>query len=138
MANIIKVQGFENIYQADDFQADVDKMFGKNREQKRKFLSWLDVKLGILDTLGKDAFVLDSIHYKLLEETHPNLYEIRHPRSVLNERYIYAYCDGDDILLLAAFKEKNTSDFRSAINRAERILRELEEMNDGFEKTGTK
>ena len=56
----------------------------------------------------------------------PKLYAIRHPRSQINERYIYVYVDGESIILLTAFKEKNTHDYRSAIARAKRILIELE------------
>jgi len=59
--------------------------------------------------------------------SNPNLYAIRHPHSQINERYIYVYADGETAVLLTAFKEKRTSDYQSAIARAETIFAELED-----------
>ena len=62
----------------------------------------------------------------LRETRNPNLYAMRHPHSQINERYIYAYSDGESTILLTAFKEKSVRDYKLAIRRAQRLLAELE------------
>ena len=127
---IEKVLGFNRIYQTVKFPDDFEAMFGKNKGEQKRYLSWLYTWLTILDEQGLNALTLQQFEH--LENTKdPHLYALRHPHSQINERYIYVYVDGEAAILLTAFKEKDKSDYRTAISRAERIYKELEENENG-------
>ncbi len=119
------MSGYDRIFKVDSFSDEVDDLFGKNKGERHRFLNWLDKQLHILDEMGIDA--THSEQFEVLTNTDPTLYAIRHPKSKLNERYIYIYCEGEDILLLTAFKEKSGSDYRKAIDHAYDIIKKLEE-----------
>jgi len=123
---IQKLVGFSRIYQAECFPDEVRAMFGKSTGEIDRYLKWLYTWLSVLDCDGKNALNLEQFEH-LKGTNNPNLYAIRHPRSKINERYIYLYNDDESTILLTAFKEKNTRDYRSAIVRAERIFAELED-----------
>ena len=55
------------------------------------------------------------------------LYAIRHPHSIMNERYLYVYMDDESAVLLTAFMEKDKKDYNAAIKRAQNIYSKLEE-----------
>ena len=101
-------------------------MFGKNTGEMDRYLKWLYTWLSVLDHEGMNALNLEQFEH-LKGTTDPSLYAIRHPHSQINERYLYFYTDDESTILLTAFKEKNTSDYQSAIARAERIIEELED-----------
>ena len=122
---IQKLIGFNRIYQAECFPDEVDKMFGKSAGDKKRYLKWLYTWLSILDSDGMCAMNLEQFE-QLKGTSNPNLYAIRHPHSQINERYIYIYADEESAILLTAFKEKDASDYLSAIARAEHIIAELE------------
>ncbi|MCL1829208.1 MAG: hypothetical protein FWG32_06910 [Oscillospiraceae bacterium] len=122
---IQKLTGFNRIYQAECFPDDVDKMFGKSTGDKKRYLRWLYTWLSILDCDGMSVLNLEQFE-QLKGTSNPNLYVIRHSHSQINERYIYMYADEDSAILLTAFKEKDASDYQSAITRAEHIIAELE------------
>lgn len=124
--DIQKLAGFNRIYQADCFESEVNAMFGKSSGEKKRYLKWLYTWLSVLDKEGMAALNLEQFEH-LKDTDNPNLYAIRHPHSQINERYIYVYADGESTILLTAFKEKDTRDYRSAIARAERIFTELED-----------
>ena len=88
-------------------------------------MKWLYTWLSVLDSDGMSAFNLEQFEH-LKGTSNPTLYAIRHPHSQINERYIYVYADGESVILLTAFKEKNVRDYQSAIARAEHIFTELE------------
>jgi len=122
---IQKLAGFERIYQAECFPDEIKAMFGKSTGEMNRYLKWLFTWLSVLDSEGMSALNLEQFeHLKGTED--PNLYAIRHPHSKINERYIYIYADNESAILLTAFKEKSTSDYRSAIVRAENIVKQLE------------
>ena len=123
---IQKLVGFNHIYQAECFPDEVKAMFGKNTGDMRRYLKWLYTWLSVLDNEGMDALNLEQFEH-LKSTDNPNLYAIRHPHSMINERYIYVYADGENVILLTAFKEKNKSDYQSAIKRAENIYTQLED-----------
>ena len=123
--NIQKLEGFKRIYQAECFPEEVDKMFGKSKGEKKRYIKWLITWLSVLDTDGMSALNLEQFEH-LKGTSTPHLYAIRHPHSKINERYIYVYADEEQSILLTAFKEKNTGDYQSAITRAENIYKELE------------
>lgn len=123
---IEKLEGFKRIYQAECFPGDVETLFGKNKGERKRYLSWLYTWLTILDEQGMDALAL--LQFEHLQDTdNPHLYAIRHPRSQINERYIYVYADGEAAILLTAFMEKSKEDYKPAIARATRIFSELAE-----------
>jgi hypothetical protein len=126
LLEIQKIVGFNRIYQAECFPAEVDAMFGKSSGEKRRYLQWLYAWLSILDDSGIEALSLEQFEH-LKNTDNPHLYAIRHPHSQINERYIYVYADEESAILLTAFKEHDKRDYESAIARATRIYTELEE-----------
>ena len=124
--DIQKLAGFNRIYQAECFPDEVNRMFGKSTGEKNRYMKWLYTWLSVLDSDGKNALNLEQFEY-LMGTDNPHLYAIRHPHSKINERYIYMYADEESAILLTAFKEKSTSDYQSAIVRAENIFARLEE-----------
>lgn len=80
----------------------------------------------MLDEKGMAALELEQFEH-LRNTKNPALYAIRHPHSRINERYIYVYADGESVILLTAFKEKNAADYKSKIAQAIRIFNELED-----------
>ena len=122
---IQKLTGFSRIYQAECFPDELSKIFGKNSGEMKRYIKWLYVWLSVLDNDGINVLNLEQFEY-LKGTINPKLYAIRHPRSKINERYIYVYIENENVVLLTAFKEKNKSDYKSAIARAESIFKELE------------
>jgi len=130
--NILKTQkllNFNRIYQAECFPCEVDKMFGKSTGDKNRYLRWLEDRLLFLDKRGMSVLNLEQFEH-LKGTQNPKLYAIRHPRSILNERYIFVFTLGQKSILLTAFKEKSTKDYQVAIKRAESIYAELEEYHE--------
>ena len=123
---IQKLVGFDRIFQAECFPDEVRKMFGKNTGEMSRYIKWLYTWLSVLDREGMKALSLEQFEH-IKNTSNPNLYAIRHPHSQINERYLYIYADGESAILLTAFKEKSTSDYQSAITRAEHIYAELED-----------
>ncbi len=124
--DIQKLSGFNRIYQAECFEAEVSAMFGKSTGDKKRYLKWLYTWLSVLDSDGMATLNLEQFEH-LKDTNNPNLYAIRHPHSQINERYIYVYADSESTILLTAFKEKDARDYKAAISRAERIFAELED-----------
>ncbi len=121
---LIKTEGFENIYQVDQFE----KEFKKIAKKDTRYYEWLFAKLSVLEKMGMEALKLES--FEPLPSTNPKLYSIRYPHSPLNPRVIYIYVNGNEIHLLTAFKEsskKTNSDYESAIKIAHERLKYLEE-----------
>ena len=121
---LIKTEGFENIYQVDQFE----KEFKKIAKKDTRYYEWLFAKLSVLEKMGMKALKLES--FEPLPSTNPKLYSIRYPHSPLNPRVIYIYVNGNEIHLLTAFKEsskKTNSDYESAIKIAHERLKYLEE-----------
>jgi hypothetical protein len=84
----------------------------------------------VLDEQGSYALSLQQFE-RLQNTKDPPLYALRHPHSQINERYIYVYADDDAVILLTAFKEKDSDDYAPAIARAKRVFSELEEDDNG-------
>jgi phage-related protein len=124
--DIQKLKGFSRIYQAECFPDEVKAIFGKSTGEMKRYLKWLYTWLSVLDLEGMSALNLEQFEY-LIDTKNPNLYAIRHPHSQINERYIYFYADDESVILLTAFKEKNTTDYNSAIARAKYVYAQLED-----------
>ena len=123
---IQKVVGYNRIYQAECFPDEVKALFGKNKGEMRRYLKWLYAWLHILDTEGLDALNYEQFEH-LKGTENPHLYAIRHPHSIINERYLYIYMDDEATVLLTAFMEKDSKDYSAAIKRAQIIHTKLEE-----------
>ena len=93
---------YKRIYKVDSFANDLDKVFGKNQGERHRYLNWLSKQLYILDEIGIHATYAKQ--FEVLKDTDPKLYALRYPHNGLNERYICIYCDGEDVLLLTAFR----------------------------------
>jgi len=124
-----KLAKFIRIYQAECFPGEVNKMLGKNTGDKVRYLNWLNDQLLILDKMGMFALNLEQFEH-LKGTKNPKLYAIRHPHSKINERYLFLFSFGEKTILLTAFKEKNTGDYKSAVLRAENICANLEECHE--------
>lgn len=121
---LIRTEGFKNIYEVEQFQ----KEFKKIAKNDKRYYDWLLVKLAMLEEKGMEALKLES--FEPLPHTNPKLYSIRYPHSPLNPRAIYVYANGNEIYLLTAFKEsskKSNSDYDSAIKTAHDRLKYIEE-----------
>ena len=126
LLELIKTEGFEKIYEVEQFE----KEFKKIAKRDRRYYDWLIAKLSVLEDKGMEALRLES--FEPLPRTDPKLYSIRYPHSPLNPRVIYIYAKGDEIYLLTAFKEsskKSNSDYDSAIEVAHKRLKYIEECN---------
>jgi hypothetical protein len=121
---IIALEGFSRIYVAEVFTEDFEKMFKKSKGQMGRYAMWLASALSILDSAGIMALKYNQFEY-LQDTDNPNLYSIRHPKSEINDRYLYVYEGGDKIILLTVFKEKSTGDYKNAIKRANNIYKSL-------------
>lgn len=99
---IQKLTGFSRIYQAECFPDEVNKLFGKNTGDKKRYLKWLFAWLSVLDNDGKSALNLEQFE-QLKGAINPYLYVIRHPHNQINERYIYIYADEDCTVFLTAY-----------------------------------
>jgi len=130
MIEIQKLHGFNRIYQAECFPSEFSDVFGKNKGEQARYLKWLYTWLVVLDREGMRALELSQFEH-LQDTENPRLYAIRHPHSKINERYIYIYEDGEAAILLTAFMEKSSNDYKAAIIRAKNIIKELEETDDG-------
>lgn len=118
--NLYKFDKFEHIYGVDRFEKEFSKMVDerlKDSPPYPRFQKWLIGRLNILDRMGKNAIKLEG--FEKLDSDNPELFSIRFPHSKLNPRVIYACIEGDDIILLTAFKEENAKgDYRNAMKRA--------------------
>lgn len=124
LLELLKTEGFENVYEVDQFQ----KEFAKITKKNRRYYDWLRAKLAMLEKKGMEALKMES--FETLPYTNPKLYSIRYPHSRLNPRVIYVYANRNEIYLLTAFKEsskKGNSDYDSAIKVANDRLKYIEE-----------
>ncbi|MBR4490579.1 type II toxin-antitoxin system RelE/ParE family toxin [bacterium] len=116
---ILKTDGFENIYEVDRFQ----KEFREVTNDEKRYSKWLIARLTELDLSGIEVIRMEA--YEALK-TNPKLYVIRYPHSKLNLRIMFVFVNSNEILLLNAFKEsskKSNSDYLSAIAIAQKRLR---------------
>lgn len=64
---------------------------------------------------------IDLPEFEKIKDTN-RIYSIRHPETPMNVRILYYVSDGGEIILLTAFLEKNSGDYRNSIQRAEKRL----------------
>ncbi|HCT17392.1 MAG TPA: hypothetical protein DIW36_08480 [Ruminococcaceae bacterium] len=112
---LVKVEGFEHIYQIDRFE----KEFTDIADGDIRYKKWLIRSLEMLESMGMAALKLEN--FEMVSKDDPKIYSIRYPHSKLNPRVLYIYVDRDGACLLTAFKESSknrSSDYEHAINRA--------------------
>lgn len=123
-----KVSGFERVYQADCFQSDFLKLFGKSKNAVNRHWKYLYRCIRRLDQDGLHVLTEEQFEY-INGTNNPKLYAIRHPHSILNERYIFFANTGRTFILLTAFKEKSGKDYYAPnIERANNIIAQLEDI----------
>lgn len=125
--DILKVDGFNNIYQVDCFQTEFLKTV-KERPKKQgiksRYQDWLVRSLAILDELGFNALSLPA--FEKLNDT-DRIYSIRYTKSIKNPRVLFVFFDGRNIILLTSFLEKSKADYDKALEVAKNRLRLIKE-----------
>lgn len=124
---ILRNTMFSKIYEVDCFQKEFKELAKEKLSLSPPFpryQRWLISSLMNLEEYGMEALKLKN--FEKLESVKPNLYSIRYPQSRLNPRVLYVYLAEGEILLLAAFKEKNESDYNRNIKLAKQRLKLLD------------
>ena len=133
--DIIKVSEYNNIYACGLFVDEKVGLYRKNPTDAKRYSKWLHRQLGYLDTIG--LTVLDD-HPKTFEKLSggkEKIYAIRWKEFSGNPRILFFTIveegEADIFVLLAAFKEGKTGDYKRYIpvaqERMKQILLELKE-----------
>ena len=104
-----------------EFRKAVDEPW-KEKEPWERYQKKLIQDLTVLDQEKESA--IDLQQFEKLNGV-DRLYSIRHPESRKNVRIIYTI-DEDVIILLTAFLEKNSGDYKRAIDTAKKRLKWLD------------
>lgn len=127
---ITKLSGYETIYELDACTKERIGLFGKNREEARKYAKWLQRQLLFLDWA-----TIQDIHgaypnFERLGTKDGILYfSIRRAESVGNPRVICAYVrsEGGEAakIMLVAFKETGPGGYMNYVDIAEKRLLQI-------------
>ena len=118
----IDIVGIENTYMLSVLKKEMKKTVDepwKNNPPWKRYQKKLIEDLAVLDVEKKKA--VDFPQFEKLSDEE-NLYSIRHPESKKNFRVIYTIYEGNIIILLIAFLEKNDGDYKKAIRVAKKRL----------------
>jgi mRNA-degrading endonuclease RelE of RelBE toxin-antitoxin system len=119
------IDGLSDIYLISnvrkEFKKAVDEVWPKEPPWKR-YQQKLIGDLTVLQDEKENAIDLESFE-KITGED--DLYSIRHPEAKKNVRVLYTITDDKEVVLLTAFLENNSSDYKLAIDRAKKRLRWL-------------
>ena len=121
--DLIKLDGYKNIYAIPGFDIEFDKLIKKSGEYKA-CKKKLEFNLAILDNAEG---IKKALLHKNIEKLSniDNLYSIRNI-SVLNPRTIFCCAlDDNTYILLTSFFEKTSSDYNKAIVKAQNIKKSL-------------
>lgn len=115
--DLIKLDGYNNIWAVDSLSGEYKKLFGKDNFSFRQAQSKLSTNLQMLDELGAEAIELQQFERV---KNSDGIYSIRHV-SQMNTRVLYTLTidHSGRIILLTCFLEKSTSDYDTATARAE-------------------
>ncbi len=127
--NIYKCNDFKRIYCSENFWDDYRSLFGKNKKDFDSYCSRLISNLSFLDNIKNMNLALQNQNFEKLSNS--SFYSIRHV-SKLNPRVIFiCFVENtdnlDEIILLTAFLEKDKKDYAKAIQKANSILKSLQE-----------
>lgn len=118
------IDGIDSIYTISnlkkEFKKAVNEQWKENPPWKR-YQKKLIEDLAVLDQEKERAINLPQFERLSNKD---KLYSIRHPESKKNVRIIYTI-EGNNIILLIAFLEKNDGDYKKAINTAKKRLKWL-------------
>jgi len=121
----IDVEGINYIYAISsvkkEFKKAVNESWSDNPPWKR-YQEKLMRDLAILDVEKEEAVKLQNFE-KLADVD--RLYSIRHSETPKNVRVLYTI-EKDIVILLTAFLEKNSGDYKKAISRAQKRLKWLD------------
>lgn len=121
----IRIEGINDTYAISslkkEFRKAVDEPW-KEKEPWERYQKKLIQDLTVLDQEKESA--IDLQQFEKLNGV-DRLYSIRHPESRKNVRIIYTI-DEDVIILLTAFLEKNSGDYKRAIDTAKKRLKWLD------------
>lgn len=122
---IIDVKGLENTYAVSVFEKEFLKAVNEpwlDKEPFKRYQKKLIEDLTVLEMEKEKA--IDMPQYEKIT-VEMDLYSIRHPESRKNIRVIYTIYE-EAIIILTAFLEKNSGDYRKVIRLAKRRLKELD------------
>lgn len=131
LLELFKVDKYSNIYWVDSFLEEFLKLVKEKKGDAPPYMQyqrWLYDKANVLDELGVRAISLK--HFEDLKESQKvdkeefKLYSIRYPKSKINVRVIFTFCD-NMIILLHSFKEKSKKDYARAIIRSKNIIKSI-------------
>ena len=121
----IRIEGINHTYAISslkkEFRKAVDEPW-KEKEPWERYQKKLIQDLTVLEQEKESA--IDLQQFEKLNGV-DRLYSIRHPESRKNVRIIYTI-DEDVIILLTAFLEKNSGDYKRAIDTAKKRLKWLD------------
>lgn len=117
---LLSIEGFKNILLCDLCQKDIRNLYNGHPES-HGYSKWLDRNLNLLD----HSMIYDLLHLKQFEPLsgHENIYSIRRPESKGNPRVLFftiIETNAEPLyILLTAFHEHNSGDYKNAIKVAE-------------------
>ena len=120
------MDGYSNIYGPDNFSDEFckyvlnmtpEQVFHADEIPKaaKRYVKWLQRSLTQLDSLGTATTALKN--FEKLPGTE-DIYSARYPNSQKNPRILYFYIQGQNIVLLYPFLEKNSGDYQRGIRVA--------------------
>lgn len=118
----IEIEGLDNIYAVDVFRKEFIKAVSeewKNSPPFERYQKKLIRDLAVLELEKERA--IDLPEFEKIKDA-SGIYSIRHPETPMNIRILYYISDNGEIILLTAFSEKNSGDYRIAIRRAVKRL----------------
>lgn len=123
----IVAPGLNNIYSLSvvkkEFRNSVDEPW-KDTDPYPRYQKKLLEDLAVLDDQKEDTITLLQYEKLTGEE---RLYSIRHPNTKKNVRVLYTIVNGTYIILLHAFLEKSSNDYKKAITVAKKRLKWLDD-----------
>ena len=128
LLELVKFEGYDHIYGPDNFLEEFCKQVldvpstrvianpKSLSSSSKQYVQWLQRSLTQLDTMGTATTRLKG--FEKLPGT-DNIYSARYPNTGKNPRILYFYIDGQDVVLLCPFLEKNSGAYQRAIKLAE-------------------
>ena len=116
---VVKLPEFTRISAIDIFENEVDKLFNKSTDEKKKYFNFLYAELIKIDNRCGTIAREEPITYKGY-----NLYSIR-KKMKKNTRVLYYCCENNTIILLTAFDEKGKDDYERGKQKALKRLKKL-------------
>lgn len=114
----IEIEGCEEIYMISSVKKEFSKAVSENWKDNPPWQRYQKKLIGDLVVLQADKEKAIELASFEKVDGEDNLYSIRHPEGKKNVRVLYSITDDREIVLLTAFLENNTNDYKLAIRRA--------------------